>query len=391
LVDASEFRLGDRGLLLHIGPHKTGTTAIQGSLAQAREAMAEVGVIYPGKARAHQMSAIAVTGARGLVGERSAKMGDWERLVRECGEAADQRVVVSSEYFDEATDAQARQVVEDLGSKRVHVVITLRPLAKIMPSAWQQYVRNMHRGTYSDWLEGMLRKAPYKQPTPSFWRRHDHEVLVERWAATVGPERLLVMVVDDTNRLGILRDFERVIGLPDGLLEPAVGADNRSLTAAEAEIVRELNVICRKQQWPDELYDRFVRQGVIETLQGRARAANAASLTLPPWALERANEIAATAAQAIEEMGVNVLGDLSRLGSVTATTEWTSPADAIVAPAEAAAAIEGLVTVSLARDAARDLADSKRAKTLPETTSGELVRVLNRRLRKRAAKIRHAG
>ena len=40
--------LGTR--LLHIGPHKTGTTAIQGALHLARERLTAEGVVYPGRA-----------------------------------------------------------------------------------------------------------------------------------------------------------------------------------------------------------------------------------------------------------------------------------------------------------------------------------------------------
>ena len=35
--------------LLHIGPHKTGTTAIQGALHLARERLAGERVVYPGR------------------------------------------------------------------------------------------------------------------------------------------------------------------------------------------------------------------------------------------------------------------------------------------------------------------------------------------------------
>ena len=37
--------------LLHIGPHKTGTTAVQGALHLARERLAAEGVVYPGRGR----------------------------------------------------------------------------------------------------------------------------------------------------------------------------------------------------------------------------------------------------------------------------------------------------------------------------------------------------
>ena len=43
-------------LLLHIGPYKTGTTAIQQALHDARPSLRERGIIYPGKSRRQRRS-----------------------------------------------------------------------------------------------------------------------------------------------------------------------------------------------------------------------------------------------------------------------------------------------------------------------------------------------
>ena len=48
VVPESSAAIPERALLLHIGPHKTGTTAIQGLLAAARDDLAAHGVTYPG-------------------------------------------------------------------------------------------------------------------------------------------------------------------------------------------------------------------------------------------------------------------------------------------------------------------------------------------------------
>ena len=48
-------------VLLHVGVHKTGTTAIQAALADARPELRRAGVLYPGKRKAQHRSAMAVT------------------------------------------------------------------------------------------------------------------------------------------------------------------------------------------------------------------------------------------------------------------------------------------------------------------------------------------
>ncbi len=47
------------GLLLHIGPHKTGTTALQAAFAEARPRLETFGVSYPGQHAAPHGAAMA--------------------------------------------------------------------------------------------------------------------------------------------------------------------------------------------------------------------------------------------------------------------------------------------------------------------------------------------
>jgi len=156
--------------LLHIGPHKTGTTAVQGAFHIGRERLAAEGVFYPGQGRQPLWPILAVTGQPALLGEPRPEISYWDRLVRAIRAAGDQRVVLSSEFFAEADDATARRVVEDLGGRRVHVVVTLRSLTRILPSQWQQYLQNGYSFPYEEWLDGILSEPP-RTPTPGFWRR----------------------------------------------------------------------------------------------------------------------------------------------------------------------------------------------------------------------------
>ena len=178
----SAVRTGTGSRLLHIGPHKTGTSAIQGALYLARQRLAAEGMVYPGQGRAVLWPILAVTGQPPLHGEPQPKISYWENLVAQIAAAGDQRVVLSSEFFAQADDATARRVVTDLGGERVHVVVTLRSLTRILPSQWQQYVQNGFHFRYLDWLEGILSDPP-STPTPGFWLRHRHDELVARWAA----------------------------------------------------------------------------------------------------------------------------------------------------------------------------------------------------------------
>jgi hypothetical protein len=327
---ADDLQLQAGARLLHIGPHKTGTTMIQDALHLARERLAARGVVYPGTGRQPLQAILAVTGQPRLFGEAEPTMSHWDLLVREVAGARDQRVVVSSEFLAEADDAAACRVVSELGGPRMHVVVTLRPLSKILPSQWQQYLQNGYRFPYLEWLEGIL-KDPPDTPTPGFWRRHRHDELVARWMKAA--QEVTVVVVDDGDRMMLLRTFESMLGLPRGFLIPGQNAANRSLTLAEAEVVRLLNAEFDRREWPSRNYARFVRYGAVQQLKTRQPRPGEPRIATPVWALKRATEIGAEMAENIAALGVRVIGDLSSLGDLPEADAEPAPP---MLPAEAA-------------------------------------------------------
>ncbi|MFF4268796.1 hypothetical protein [Streptomyces sp. NPDC001536] len=305
-------RLGRGTRLLHIGPHKTGTTSIQGALFAARDKLGDHGVHWPAGNTRHPMEAVLAACARpGMMGDAGPSEKQWLRLVDRVRAAGDRTSVISSEFFADASDdAAVGRIVEQLGREAVHILVTLRPLAKIMPSQWQQYVQNGLRMGYEEWLEHMLRKAPYEKPNPSFWHRHRHDRLVERWARAAGPQRVTVVVVDDRDRGGLMRTFESLLGLPAELLQEVPATANRSLTLAETEMLRNLNKEFRGNDLPEELYSKLVRHGAVMHMKNTCSpTAQDVKIGTPQWAVEAAAEIGAEMAQRIGTMGVRVLGD----------------------------------------------------------------------------------
>lgn len=385
--------------LLHIGPHKTGTTAIQGALFAAKDEMARHGVAWPAATR-HPMEAVLAACARtGMMGDTAPTERHWERLLEQVRATGRRTSVISSEFFADAPDDEAiERIVEQLGSMgvpplersrewgRVHVLVTLRPLARIMPSQWQQYVQNGLRMGYEDWLEHMLRKPPYEKPNPSFWRRHRHDRLVERWARVVGPERVTVVVVDDRDREGLLRTFEMLLGLPARLLSPVPDAANRSLTLAETEMLRNLNKEFRANELPEELYSQLVRNGAVMHMKNTCTPGPGdVKICTPQWAVEAAAEIGAEIAERIDGMGVRVLGDMRLLSavqlSVVQKPALRSDLEPRIAPESAAQALYGALAAAAAAPVRHTAAAKSR--TVHQTSSKELVRVLGHRCLKR--------
>jgi hypothetical protein len=240
--------------------------------------------------------------------------GRWRELVREVRGSKAARVVISSEGFADADDEAIREVVRDLDADRLHVVITLRPLAAILPSQWQQYVQSGMTTSYERWLEAMLNE-PASTMTPMFWRRHRHDELVARWAAEAGTQNVTVVVADEGDRNHIVRTFEALTGLASGTLEPEPDLANRSLTLAEVETIRAFNVAFRAEGLGTQLHAKVMRFGAAEHLKRRSVGDGEARIQTPAWAMERAAAVSRDITAGIEASGVRVVGNLQSLAA----------------------------------------------------------------------------
>ncbi|MDR6973852.1 hypothetical protein J2X68_000521 [Streptomyces sp. 3330] len=360
--------------LLHIGPHKTGTTSIQGALFAAKEKLPAYGVAYPAQSRHPMQAVLAACSRTGMIGDTAPTERHWTRLVDQVHATGRSTAVISSEFFADAPDdATAGRIVEQLGGEPVRVLVTLRPLVRIMPSQWQQYVQNGLRMGYEDWLEHMLRKAPYEKPNPSFWRRHRHDRLVERWVRVVGADRVTVVVVDDRDRGGLMRAFEGLLGLPANLLQPVPDTANRSLTLAETEMLRSLNKEFRGNGLPDELYSLLVRNGAVMHMKNTCSPTSQdVRISTPDWAVRAAAGIGAEMAGRIAATGVRVIGDPALLSALPEPA-GQEPGEARIAPEVAAQALYGALA------AVASAPGRGTARAVHQTSSRELVRVLGRR------------
>lgn len=303
-------------VLLHIGVHKTGTTAVQSALMTCRPFLDTWKVRYPGITRAQHK--IAVAGANRSLGwkDRGAfapQPKKWKKFLREAREY-DGITVLSSEFLAESNVDTITNMINDLGPDRVHVVVTLRNLAKIMPSAWQQFLKGGYTFGYEEWLGNILTDGKRDANAKLFWARHQHDEVVQRWSSVVGSNQMSVVVVDESVREGIFWDFEEMLGLPKNTLVEHQGSEsNRSMTIAETEFLRKINEeIAPTMQWPE--YRMLIRRGLIKGMvETRTPEPDEAKLPTPQWALDRAAAISAPMCDAIEASGVHIRGNMEVL------------------------------------------------------------------------------
>lgn len=301
----------DNAIVLHIGPHKTGSTALQAALAAARPDLARAGIRYPGRDEAHHSAAWAVTGFTMGFGDEATRVPRraWPAVVRQARRHRG-RVIISSEFFARLPPPSVRRVVSDLGAERVHVLLAVRPLAELLPSTWQQYLKTGLATSYPDWLADVLtRDRP--ATTPGFWRRADFARMLRRWRTAVPARRITAVVLDPADRGLLFRATEQQLGLPEHWLDPFRGAGrtNRSMTAVEAELVRAVNELVRDRiGWGD--YSTRIRHGAIRALvEDRRPDPDEPRLTTPTWALDLAAQRQRRDRRALRRSGIQVIGD----------------------------------------------------------------------------------
>lgn len=379
---ASDPALPDHGILLHVGPHKTGTTAVQGALAAARPQLLAAGILYPGRRLEHNKQAAAAT-QRALGWEHNTvDRSQWLALA-ETAKEYDGRAVISSEVFCEASPEAAREVIADLDPDRVRVVVTLRPLEKLLPSNWQQYIKSGYRVAYDEWLENVLESREKRPITPSFWVRNNHPEVIRRWTeAAGGPEKVTVVIVDSTKPRSLFDSFEDILRLDRNTLNAdESGPSNRSLSALEAELLRQLNKRARGTVAYEDYY-RFVKRGaVLRLVEGRTPGSTEPRVTTPGWAIERAREFSKSDVAAIEASGVHILGDLDALAPCTPVVQDESAPVTSVPASLAAAFMYDLLEAGIdaSRQARRDaLTAPEPAAARPQTIGLKIDRAIAR-------------
>ena len=198
---------------LHIGTHKTGTTAVQYACHTLRSRLLEHGVLYPAAARGlegeprygHHRLQWGLRGARGL-GPADAEAA-WRDVAAEVAEQRPDHVVVSSEGFESLGPDGVRAVAEHargVTEGQIRVVLYLRPLYAYLRSAYKQQLQS--GTTVLPFDVFAARKA--KKSTPG--------VLVLRWAEVFGTDAIEIRLFDAACAApgGLLSDFLAVVTAP---------------------------------------------------------------------------------------------------------------------------------------------------------------------------------
>jgi len=335
-------------VFLHIGEPKTGTTSLQQVMWRNRAELAARGVVLPGHhPQDHFRASQDLRGVQKLPSDPAGSWtGEWEILARQAQQAP-KIAVISHELFSAADAEQAGRAVRSLQPAEVHVVLTVRDMATLLPAEWQETVKHRNTRGWQDWLGDVIDRESISADRRQwwFWRVHDTLAILDLWSSHVPPERVhVIMTPPRGSDSGLLwHRFASLLEVDPGSVDLTRARPNASLGLPEIEFLRQLN-----QALPAEVPDWFYMWNVKEAVAHRALAARPRDghLVLPQereaWAMEQAEKLVA----GLADSKYDLIGDLDELlprpvpeaSPVPAARPGDQPAEQVLAAAVDAAA-----------------------------------------------------
>jgi hypothetical protein len=231
--------------------------------------------------------------------------------------ASKQDVVISSEFLSELTPERIQKLLSSIGTKDLRVIFTVRPIAKILPSSYQQEVKNGSKLTYDRWLKRVLEPVAENRNKTRFWNRHSQHNEIAKWADLVGKDRVTVIISDESRPQFLIDSFFNLIGADfSKLRESGKATANRSMDLAEIELLRRINERFDRTLGWDE-YVANIRSTIVRTwTHSPAHSTSPGKLSTPESFAERMNEKILEVTEGIKNLGVDIVGDVDSLSEV---------------------------------------------------------------------------
>lgn len=292
-------------VFLHVGTRKSGTSYLQLALRKSIDALSDQGVALMFRTRDANVRRQLLP-LRELVatGDPSAAEAAMRWTARRIRQRPDDRHLITLEDLAELPEAAIKVMVDGLSEFDVRVIVTARHWGVTIPSEWQQRVKERHTGTYREFVEDIReRRGPEAE---LFLARQDVPAIVERWAAHAPVT--VVAVPPSTRTEGTLVElFSELIGVDPTTVTGPRASINQSLTMAQAEMLRRVNI---------ELGDRLpepahsYRVGMREWLTRRSLMRHRGpSIRLPEELLPWCRAVTAQQLEALKATGARIVGD----------------------------------------------------------------------------------
>ena len=382
--------LAPKTVYLHIGLHKTGTTYLQNLMRANHESMANQDVEFTVvKGEPLQILAVWDLQGRRPRGSDDKRIGGaWPALVEAINTSGHSTALVSEERLSLCSIKQLRKAVRSFPDSEVHVIVTVRDLARVLVSAWQEDVKNDKTWTWREYVDACRDPAMVNRtPARAFWVRQDVVKICEAWEAAVPAGRLHVVTVPQPPAPPgpLVERFGSVVGFDPALFTAEPGWNNELVGVAGTEVIRRLNERM-EGRLKQRQYDHAIKANLVPMLAKRTEPVR---FSLPdeelPWVNERADETI----RLLRSRGYPVVGDLEDLRPQARSGRRPDDADTselLEASLDALAMLtERFATVWWSRKPADEVADDR------EEDLGSKARAAVFRSQRRAAEIADAN
>ncbi len=315
---AAHDKPGHPVIFLHIGEPNTGTNFLQQVMWRNRAELAASEVMLPGpRPLAHWRAAQDLREAEQVPSDPIGTFaGAWNRLARQALRAP-HVAVISHDLLAAASVEQAGRAIASLSRAEVHIVLTVRDFATLLPVEYEDSVMHRNARRWEDWLGDVIDHEATSLDRRKwwFWRVHDTLEILRAWSALVRPERVHVITVPPrgSNEVVLWERFAELIGVRPAIVDTARARVDSSPGLAAIEYLRRLN-----EAVPAQLPFWFYTRNVTDLLAHGVLAArpgwqDARRLELPAdrdaWARATAEAVVAQ----LRDSGYDIVGDLEEL------------------------------------------------------------------------------
>jgi hypothetical protein len=279
-----------------------------------------------------------------------------QRFEEQLETAPGTRALLTEESLAPAMKREIAPLLEACRSREVHLVVTVRDLARQIPSAWQEWVKRSMNLPFEDYVASL-----YEREVPAsrkFWAHQDLTRTMQRWALFVPPERIHVVTVPQ--RGGdpqlLLERFCQVIEVEPGSLDLEAPPRNDSLGHVQAELLRRVNETLapelRRRDIHGAVGKRYFAGQILRRQEGVPARLH---VRHRPWC----DALARGFVEELRTGGYRVVGDLDEL--IPADSSYTDDDVPVDDTAVATAATDALAAILADEAARRQAARARRA------------------------------
>ena len=301
-------------IYLHIGEPKTGTTFLQDVMWGNRSWLAARGIVLPGYSHQDHSRASRDLRETPRVASDPARpwAGEWDVLTRQAL-CARQTAVISDELLAACTPRQADRAVRSLLAAEVHVILTVRDFATLLPAEWQEKVKCGSTARWEGWLGWVTDIGPAadRRSRAWFWNVHDTLAVLDAWSQHIPPDHVHVITMPregPADELWIR--FASVLGIDSRGVELGRARANSSLGLPEAELLRRMNEALT-DEIPEWFYTRHIKPTLAHDILGTQprRTRLAVPAARQAWVREQAESLVT----GLRDAKYSVVGDLGEL------------------------------------------------------------------------------